>query len=186
MEPLSRARAGVRRYAPKGATRPPCRCGSVVPMWEKGYAVGIWSGSRRIAGPNRSTRAAAEDDLARARRCEDRQAMLDFVCQLRQEHADAGLRAAEDDLARARGATEDDRIAADDTLTRDMLDHQQMQVDKEDQNRLNRKRASVARARWIKSMKFTKKLGEDVRAQGQGSVRMCVPELVSPWAPHSA
>ena len=107
--------------------------------------------------------------------------MLDFVCQLRQEHADAGLRAAEDDLARARGATEDDRIAAD-----DMLDHQQMQVDKEDQNRLNRKRASVARARWIKSMKFTKKLREDVRAQGQGSVRMRVPELVSPWAPQSA
>ena len=107
--------------------------------------------------------------------------MLHVVRQLRQEHADAGLRAAEDDLARARGATEDDRIAADDTL-----DHQQMQVDKEVQNRLKRKRASVARARWIKSMKFTKKLREDVRAQGQGSVRMRVPELVSPWAPQSA
>ena len=138
--------------------------------------------------------AAAEDDLARARGCEDRQAMLDFVRQLRQEHADAGLRAAEDDLARARGATEDDGavimdgdLASYDPIAADdLLDHQQMQVDKEDQNRLNRKRASVARARWIKSMKFTKKLREDVRAQGQGSVRMCVPELVSPWAPHSA
>ena len=33
-------------------------------------------------GPARSTRAAAEDDLARARKCESRRAMLDFVRQL--------------------------------------------------------------------------------------------------------
>ena len=59
-------------------------------------------------GPVRSTKAAAEEDLARARRCESRQAMLDFVRQLsgsRDQAKGAAKRLAEMDaqLADARG-----------------------------------------------------------------------------------
>ena len=59
-------------------------------------------------GPVRSTKAAAEEDLARARRCESRQAMLDFVRQLsgsRDQANGAAKRLAEMDaqLADARG-----------------------------------------------------------------------------------
>ena len=39
-------------------------------------------GQRVTLGPTRTTKAAAEDDLARARKCESRQAMVDFVRQL--------------------------------------------------------------------------------------------------------
>ena len=37
---------------------------------------------RHTYGPTRTTKAASEDDLARARKCESRQAMVDFVRQL--------------------------------------------------------------------------------------------------------
>ena len=71
---------------PKGVICPPARLGSVTRhhgghrlALRRMIDIGVQSNTY---GPTRSTKAAAEDDLARARKCESRQAMVDFVRQL--------------------------------------------------------------------------------------------------------
>ena len=72
---------------PKGFICPPARVGSVFRHNHHGHRLALprmkdigvlW----KTYGPTRSTKAAAEEDLARARRCESRAAMVEFVRQL--------------------------------------------------------------------------------------------------------